>query len=327
MRERCNQLDQEYDFLTTEIFQHTPHPGISFSAVPGLRFIRRDDPSRQEKILFPPSVCLVAQGQKHASIGSNPYEYGRGDFLLSCVEMPGAMRVDVDEGKPYLAMVIELDIALLTQIFDEIDGREPVVPCQSTDEAEDGDTAVGSPEAEQATSASVLGAASGSIRIGDVTPDMLNAFLRLARIADDRVKARFVAPLILREIHYYLASGPLGDYLRTFYDNSSQTRQIAKAVSYMREHCAKSLRIELLARMANMAESTFNRNFKKVTSLSPLQYHKHLKLYEARRLMLMEDMSSAEACVAVGYASQQQFTREYKRLFGAPPMKDVRRNS
>ena len=320
MRDLGGQLKQDYELLTQEISRRTPYTGISFSAVPGLRFIRRDDPARQENILFPPSVCLVAQGQKQASIGTEPYEYGRGDFLLSCVEMPSSMRVNVDEGKPYLAMIIELDIPLLARLFDEIDGGESAPVVNEQEQTTENEEA-------QASTICGHGRTSGSIRIGDVTPEMLNAFLRLAQISNDKKKARFVAPLILREIHYYLASGPFGQYLRTFYDNSSQSRQIAKAVSYMREHCAERLRIEHLARMANMAESTFNRNFKKVTSLSPLQYHKHLKLHEARRLMLMEDLSSSAACVAVGYESQQQFTREYKRLFGNPPMKDIRRNS
>ena len=320
MRDLCGQLKQDYELLTQEIFQHTPDTGISFSAVPGLRFIRRDDPALQANVLFPPSVCLVAQGQKQASIGAEPYEYGRGEFLLSCVEMPSSMRVSVDEGKPYLAMVIELDIPLLARLFDEIDGGEAVPIGSSQIDPEP-------LEEEQGATLFGHGRASGSIRIGDVTPEMLNAFLRLAQISNDKKKVRFVAPLILREIHYYLASGPFGQYLRSFYDNSSQSRQIARVVTYMREHCAERLRIENLARMVNMAESTFNRNFKKVTSLSPLQYHKHLKLHEARRLMLMEDLSSAAACFAVGYESQQQFTREYKRLFGDPPMKDVRRNS
>lgn len=320
MRDLCGQMNQDYELLAYEISRRTPSTGISFSSVPGLRFIRRDDPERRESVLFPPSVCLVAQGQKQASIGAEPYEYGRGDFLLSCVDMPSAMRVSVDEGKPYLAMLIELDIPLLAQLFDEIDGSEAPL---RVDEQEQPDAL----QEEQVSPLFGHGRAEGGIRIGDVTPEMLNAFLRLTMISNDKDKVRFVAPLILREIHYYLASGPFGHYLRAFYDNSSQSRQIAKAVTYMREHCSQRLRIEQLARMANMAESTFNRNFKKVTSLSPLQYHKHIKLHEARRLMLMEDLSSAAACFAVGYESQQQFTREYKRLFGDPPMKDVRRNS
>lgn len=321
MRDVSGQMIRDYELLTEEIARRTPYPGISFSAVPGMRFIRREDASRRENILFPPSICLVAQGVKQASIGTEAYEYGRGNFLVSCVEMPSVMRV-IAEDKPYLAVVIDLDIPLLSALFDELDSAAPLTPSFDDEgrESEDSEDAL-------ASGTGTYGGPARSIRVGEASPEMVNAFLRLASIADSREKSRFVAPLILREIHYYLASGPLGEFLRSFYASSSQCRQISRAMSYMREHCGERLRIEQLARMVNMAESTFNRNFKKVTSLSPLQYHKHLKLYEARRLMLTEDMSAAAACFAVGYESQQQFTREYKRLFGNPPMKDVRRNS
>lgn len=321
MRELSGQMIRDYELLTEEIARRTPYSGISFSAVPGMRFIRREDASRRENILFPPSVCLVAQGLKQASIGTESYEYGRGNFLLSCVEMPSVMRVTAED-KPYFAIAIDLDIPLLSSFFDELDSAAPLAPL--VDDGED------EPDDAEDALASGFGGHGGparSIRIGEASAEMVNAFLRLASIADSREKARFVAPLILREIHYYLASGPLGSFLRSFYASSSQCRQISRAMSYMRDHCGERLRIEQLARMVNMAESTFNRNFKKVTSLSPLQYHKHLKLYEARRLMLAEEMSASAACFAVGYESQQQFTREYKRLFGNPPMKDVRRNS
>ncbi len=323
MSDSSRVLGREFELLAHEILRHAPHSGIFFSDVPGLRFIRRDDPARQENVLFPPCVCITAQGQKHASIGSEPYEYGCGQFLLSCVEMPGSLRVNVEEGKPYLALVMELDIPLLFQLFEEMDRSEDGA-CTPPDREES------LPVVSDESGADVSGAQSGlsrSARTGEVTPDMLDAFLRLARIVDDREKVRFLAPLIQREVHYYLVSGPQGGYLRSFYAMTSQSGQIARAVAYMREHCNERLRIESLARMVNMAESTFNRNFKKVTSLSPLQYHKHLKLYEARRLMLSENMSASSACFTVGYESQQQFTREYKRLFGDPPMKDVRRNS
>ena len=318
MRELSGQMIRDYELLTEEIARHTPYSGISFSAVPGMRFIRREDASRRENILFPPSVCLVAQGVKQASIGTEAYEYGRGDFLLSCVEMPSVMRVS-SEDKPYFAIAIDLDIPLLSSFFDELVSVAPLAPMADDEEDE--------PDGAEDALASGAGTHARSIHVGEASAEMVNAFLRLASIADSKEKAHFVAPLILREIHYYLAAGPLGGFLRSFYASSSQCRQISRAMSYMRDHCGERLRIEQLARMVNMAESTFNRNFKKVTSLSPLQYHKHLKLYEARRLMLVEDMSAAAACFAVGYESQQQFTREYKRLFGNPPMKDVRRNS
>ncbi len=166
-----------------------------------------------------------------------------------------------------------------------------------------------------------------AMHVCEITPEMLNAFLRLIYLLDkDPDEVRAIAPLIVREIHYYLATGPNGRLLRTFLMTRTQSWQIVRAIAHMRRHCSERLPIESLARLVHMAESTFNRNFKRVTTLSPLQYHKHLKLFEARRLMKQKGMNAATACAAVGYESQQQFTREYKRLFGCPPMRDTRRN-
>ena len=154
---------------------------------------------------------------------------------------------------------------------------------------------------------------------------MLNAFLRLVYLLDkDEEEQSAILPLIVREIHYYLATGPAGRALRTFLMTRTQSWQIVRAVAHMRRHTCERMPVESVARLIGMAESTFNRNFKRVTTLSPLQYHKRLKLFEARRLMFYKGMNAAAACAAVGYESQQQFTREYKRLFGCPPMKDTR---
>ena len=123
----CNssgQLSHEYELLSREIFRLAPHTGISFADVPGLRIIRRDDPSRQESILFPPCVCIASQGGKQAVIGAESYEYGCGQFLLNCVEMPSSMKIVTEDGSPYLALVMELDIHLLSQIFDEMEAAE-----------------------------------------------------------------------------------------------------------------------------------------------------------------------------------------------------------
>ena len=270
-------------------------------------FVRREDPARRENLFFPPCVAIVVQGCKSASIGADEYIYKKGQYLLCCVDMPSSFQVDATPQSPHLTVSLQLDTALFREIFQEMD------IAQAASSSDRRTAAHGGPER--------------ALRVSDISSDMLHAVARLARLADQPEKARFIAPLLIREIHYYLATGPDGDFLRSFFAPTSQSGQIARAVTYMREHCNERLRIERLARMTNMAESTFNRNFKKVTSLSPLQYHKHLKLYEAKRLMLQDRMNAAQACTAVGYESQQQFTREYKRLFGTPPMRDVRQLS
>ena len=303
------QLSHDYGFLTQELLRLAPHAGKHPSSIPGLTFVRREDPARRESVFFSPSIGIVVQGCKNASIGADEYSYQKGQYLLCCVDMPSSFIVDASPQSPLLTVSLQLDLTLFEEIFREMDADQGV----SAVSGGHGASAHTGPER--------------ALRVSDIPPDMLHAVARLARLADQPEKARFIAPLLIREIHYYLASGPNGDFLRSFFAPTSQSGQIARAVTYMREHCNERLRIERLARMTNMAESTFNRNFKKVTSLSPLQYHKQLKLYEAKRLMLQERMNAAQACTAVGYESQQQFTREYKRLFGTPPMRDVRQLS
>ncbi|MBQ4615492.1 MAG: AraC family transcriptional regulator [Mailhella sp.] len=316
MNEPDKQQIGEYEQLAHEIIRLAPQAGVFSTKVPGMRIVRRETSEFLEHILYPSSLCLIVKGRMQAFIGSEEYRCERGQLLLNCIEMPGYLRASADAGEPFLAFVIALDANLLVRIFDELTGRTEEVPVDSRGEA----------SSFESWPAEYFGT-ERSVRTGEASLEQIRAFLHLAQIADHADWARFIAPLILRELHYYLAAGPLGGYLHTFFSPSSQSRRIATAAAHMCGHCGERLRIEELARMVSMAESTFNRNFKKVTSLSPLQYHKQLKLHEARRLMSAENMSASAACFAVGYESQQQFTREYKRLFGRPPMKDVRRNS
>ncbi len=295
------------DSLAHALSMYAPVSG-NFSFFGQGEIVRRDAPARAENTLCRASVSLAISGRRTISIGNESYEYGSGQYLLNCVDSPCVIH-GLDEGAPFLSVSVELDLGLFERIYR---GAE-------SDEKEEAAAAAGS--------GSEGGGSWQHVFVGAAAPELTNAFLRLVRLIGDGRKARFVAPLIIQEIHCYLALGPHGKALRSFYSLSSQSMQIIRAVSFMREHCGERLRIENLARMVNMGESTFNRNFKKVTSLSPLQFHKRLKLYEARRLMTEENMSAASACFAVGYESQQQFTREYKRLFGYPPLKDVRRNS
>ena len=315
MREESERLDHDYAIMTQHLLRLAPQAGLYESCIPGVSYSRRERSEHRESVLYPPCIGVVVQGQKRAVIGLDENCYGRGEFLLCCVDMPSSFQITGTPEEPFLTVSLRLDPVLLSEIFSEMDA----VQCEKS---------VGEYAADAEAVALPQTYHSGperGVRVGSIKSDLLNAFQRLVSLADQPRKARFVAPLIVKEIHYYLASGPDGRFLRSFFAPSSQSGQIARAISYMREHCSERLRIEGLARMANMAESTFNRNFKKVTSLSPLQYHKHLKLYEAKRLMVQQGMSAAAACFAVGYESQQQFTREYKRLFGCPPMRDTRR--
>ena len=161
--------------------------------------------------------------------------------------------------------------------------------------------------------------------LGQEAKKRVMALLRLLQLEDRPEEKSFMAPLIIRELHYRLLLGPLGRELRRIITSGSQSNQILRVIGFLKEHYRESAPPEKLAAMAHMAPSTFRRCFKKVTTLSPLQYQKRLQLHEAQRLMLLEGQSAAGAAYAVGYESATQFNREYKRLFGRPPMEDVKR--
>lgn len=349
MSYECKRLSLEYEILAQKLLRLAPKAGLYESPIAGLGYARRDDPERCENVLFPPCMGLVVQGSKDAVVGSEKLRYAQGQYILCCVDMPSSFTVSGTKDNPFLTVSFRLDFDLLADIFRELDAAE-LRARENAEPGENGGEAAGEaetarapstnphgfpraiPRAEESASLSRFSVDDGSASVcgehasfvAEARPELLNAFLRLIDLLDRPEDRPFLEPLISREIHYYLASGPGGPLLRTFLEPQTLCGLIARAITYMRTHCRDKCRIEELARMVNMAESTFNRNFKKVTSLSPLQYHKHLKLFEARRLM-RRGYNAAAACAAVGYESQQQFTREYKRLFGYPPVKDTRR--
>ena len=291
-----SELEYGYALLKKRLMELMPRPGRYASGLAGVTLFRGEEAARLESAFCPPSVGVVVQGFEEAVMGAETHACGRGLYLLNCAGMPCSFLVrEAGEKVPFLSMALELRAPLLFQLMAELPGKGGLLP----------------PSSESA------------LRTARMTPELLCAFLRLVDAAGDADKAKVLAPMIVREIHFYLLIGPLGSCLRNFYTPGTPAAQIAQATVYMRAHCGERLRMESLARLANMAESTFSRNFRKVTSLSPLQFHKRLKLHEARRLMILEKCSAATACTAVGYESRQQFTREYKRLFGRPPMRDI----
>lgn len=291
-----SEMEYGYALLKKRLEGLMPRQGRYAPRVEGVTLFRGEESVRLESAFCPPSVGVTVQGFQEAVMGVENHACGTGDCLLNCVGMPCSFLVrEACREKPFFSMALELRAPLLFQLMAE-------VPC---------DTGAASPPSESA------------LRTAKMTPELLYAFVRLAEAAKDEIRAKVLAPMIVREIHFYLLTGPFGACLRNFYTPGTPAAQIAQAIGYMRARCRERLRMEVLARMANMAESTFSRNFRRVTSLSPLQFHKRLKLYEARRLMTLERCSAADACFAVGYESRPQFTREYKRLFGRPPLRDI----
>lgn len=293
-------LEHDYALLRKRLLMLMPRPGRKGTGIAGLTLFRGERAARLESGFCPPSLGVTVQGVQEVRMGTETLTCALGGYFLTCVGMPCSFFVrESGPQQPFLSVALELDEKVLTDLM-----KETVTECRA-----------------------VPPAAESGLHSAAMASDLLGAFLRLIEAGCDRERARVLGPMIIREIHYYLLTGPLGRSLRNFYTPGSLCNQIAQATGYMRAHCRERLRMDALARLANMAESTFSRNFRKVTSLSPLQFHKHLKLYEARRLMLSECCSAANACSVVGYESSQQFSREYKRLFGSPPMRDVLQES
>lgn len=255
--------------------------------------------SHQERIpprdLYRPSLCVVVQGAKQMLIGEDTLDYGEMECLIVSIDLPASGRVTkASREQPFLGVNIELDTGMVREILQQL----PSPPPQS-----------------QATS---LGAF-----VGKVDAELADAVLRLVKLASTPEAAPILHPAIMREICYRLLTGPHGDQLHRLAMPETHAQRIAKAIYLLRESFAKTLSVERLANAANMSPSSFHQHFKALTSMTPIQYQKQLRLLEARRLMVMNATKVAEAAYQVGYESPSQFSREYSRMFGAAPKRDV----
>ena len=264
----------------------------------GLRLLRRSSRTPKDHGVSSPALCVIAQGSKEVLLGDECYRYDANHYLITAAALPTASRVtEASEDRPYLGVVLGLDPALVGSVMVEAD--QP---------------ALREPAAVQAFDVSPLDA------------DLLDAVVRLVGLLDSPAdEARFLRPLITREIVFRLLKGEQGDRLRQIAVSSGHTHRIARALERLRLDFDRPLRIEDVAREVGMSVSGFHHHFRAVTAMSPLQFQKQLRLREARHLMLSEDLDAAGAGHRVGYSDASHFTREYKRLFGAPPMRDVER--
>lgn len=275
---------------------------LNASAVPlpalcGVKFVSKIGRAYSQHCLDEPLVALTVQGHKLIQLGANEFQAGPGSLLVTCVDMPStSVLMDAGPDHPYLTICAYLDRNILADILAEIPEKKP-----NNGEAEAGAWQM------------------------EADANFIDAFLRLARLLERREHLRFLAPLITREIHFLLLASPRGGCLHSLYMRGARDSRIIDVIAWLKQNARVSVAMENLAKMANMSVSSFHRHFKMLTGISPLQYHKNLRLYEARRLMLVEDMRVAEAAVTVGYESVTQFNREYRRMFGEPPRRDVSR--
>lgn len=265
------------------------------SAVPGLSLSWISAPMRPTSHLYRPSVCICVRGQKRIVFGDTAILHSSDQFLLTAVEVPTIVSIDeASPDDPYVGLQIDLDLDIAQQVIAEVDAGR----LQTTD-------------------------APSCMTTDTLTPTLFDAVVRLAELTVSRHDISMMAPLIHREIIYRIASGPTGGRLRQILKLDSSDHRLVKAVSWIREHYSENLRIDDLATVAGMGTSTLHRRFQQVMRMSPIQYQKTLRLHEARRLLLAGNTDSTSAAICVGYESVSQFAREYRRLFGLPPMRDI----
>ncbi len=264
----------------------------------GLRLLRWSSPTPKNHGVSSPAFCVIAQGSKEVLLGDDRYRYDASHYLITAAALPTATRVtEASEERPYLGVVLGLDSALVGSVMVEAGHPAP--------------------------------GEHGAVRAFDVSPldaGLLNAVVRLVRLLDAPAEeVRFLRPLVTREIVFRLLRGEQGGRLRQIAVLGGHAHRIAGALERLRQDFDRPLRIEDVARESGMSVSGFHHHFKAVTAMSPLQFQKRMRLQEARRLMLGEDLDAASAGYRVGYGDASHFNREYKRLFGAPPARDVER--
>jgi AraC-like DNA-binding protein len=290
-----NEKGAALDDLVKRIARCTEGGELHTSSVPGLSLFRRTEPTEPITGMYEPSICLVAQGAKRVQLGDDSYVYDPQHYLITSVHLPTVVQIiEASVEKPYLGLRLTFDMREVAQLM--------------------ADSQLPPPKTQQSSRGMATGA---------VTLPLVNAFLRLIDLLGAAEDIPILAPVVQREIIYRLLVGDQGARLRQIAAAGSQSQQIARALEWLKENFTQPLRIDDLAEQARMSTSTFHHHFRSMTALSPLQYQKQLRLQEARRLMLAERLDAATAAFQVGYESPSQFSREYGRLFGAPPLRDI----
>ncbi|EHR0553229.1 TPA: helix-turn-helix domain-containing protein [Vibrio parahaemolyticus] len=264
--------------------------------ISGLRFSRWTTPTPPTSYTHNPSICLIAQGRKRVLLGEESFIYDANHFLISSVDLPIiANIIEASEEQPYLGLIMELELTEISQLI--VDSE---LAFTQSKEAQKG------------------------IAVGELSESLLDAFVRLAELLDEGQNIKILAPIIKREIFYRLLMSEQGTRLHQIVTAGSHSHQIAKAIDWLKNNFVKPLSVGDLASYTGMSKSSFYTHFRSMTSMTPLQFQKKLRLSEARRLMLTENLDAMAATFKVGYESPSQFSREYSRLFGAPPSKDIK---
>jgi AraC-like DNA-binding protein len=287
--------DSALGALSAGIAQWAKKEGPNETAIPGLLLVRYTGPTRPHPAMYDPCVCVAAQGAKRVLLGGDVFIYKPGNFLISSLNLPTVAQITQASPKvPFLGLVLKLDPREITQLM--VDGSLPA------------------PRAPKAA----RGMANGVM-----TPPLMTAIQRLVDLLAEPKDIPILAPVIRKEIAYRLLTSDQGARLRQVALAGSHGHQVAQAIEWLKTKFSEPFSVEDLAGRVHMSPSAFHHHFRALTAMSPLQYQKWLRLSEARRLMLTENMNAGTAALRVGYESPSQFSREYRRLFEKPPLQDI----
>jgi AraC-like DNA-binding protein len=282
--------------LTRYIEANGGADGIFYTAIDGLVLIRAGREQVPTHVINRPALCIVAQGAKQVTIGNDVFDYGKMHALVARVELPAFNRVTrASKEEPFLGIALELDIGVMCNVMEEL---------------------AAPPKLDSAGGLCVF--------VDDFGGQLADCLLRLVRMLETPKAIPILYPSVMREICFWLLAGPNGGEVCKLALPSSHARCVAKAIYLLRENFIRPVRIEQLADAARMSPSSFHQHFKMLTSMTPLQYQKHLRLLEARRLMMRDGIRVTDAAYRVGYESASQFSREYVRMFGQSPKRDVK---
>ena len=281
--------------LALLIDKYSNGDGIHATAIDGVFCIRLSAPNMTLPSVYQPSVCVIVQGAKQVLLEEEIYRYAPPQFLAVSVDLPLLGQVvEASAERPYLCLQIEIDARQVAELIAQSD-------------------AAAWPRSDTAR----------GLFVGTLDGATEEAILRLARLLETPRDIPVLGPMMLREFHYRLLSGDYGPAIAQMAIAGSNTHKIGQIIRKIKAHLASPMRIEELAAMVNMSPSSFHQHFKAVTAMSPLQYQKRLRLTEARHILLSEHADAASTAYRVGYQSVSQFSREYARMFGAPPIRDI----
>lgn len=283
--------------LAELLSRYTPHDGLFDLPIPGVHVFRA---SKIDELAVrgdsDPGICIIAQGAKRAIVGSDVYEYDGSRMVVYSTDVPvSAKIIQASEAEPYLCLIIDMDQQKLAETALKVFPN-------------------GLPKTTQTK----------PIFIGPANPHIIDAATRLIGLSAQGKESELLVPLVMEEIYIRLLQSNIGKFVVQIATTDSHLQKVSAAISWLQENFTEPMKVDQLAERVNMSISSFHHHFKAITSMSPLQFQKELRLYEAKHLMLSKMMDVSTACMHVGYSSVSQFSREYSRFFGQPPSKDVR---